>query len=138
MKKKQIKKSKSSLETKTLWLASRWPANVQVAFVPNEKEWYRLLKQRYGIVDEEYPITDGRCTSFTKDGEINCLVTFSDKKTSKCQKIGLIAHEAAHCWQQIRNWMKEDNPSPEFEAYVVGGITQGLIECYERTRGKIT
>lgn len=144
MKKPTTKKSKTSSSkktksspSKTLWLHSAWPADVQVAFVPNESEWYRVLKKEYGITDEEYPTSDGRVTALTKDGAVHCLVTITDKKTSPEQLVGLIAHEAVHCYQKIKNWMKEQDPGIEFEAYTIGGLTQALISCYRQTRGGI-
>lgn len=120
---------------KTLWIHSAWPADVCVAFVPNEKEWYRLLKKEYNITDEEYPTSDGRVTTLTKEGSFHCLVTITDKKTTGVQLVGLLAHEATHCYQKIKQWMKENDPGIEFEAYTIGGITQALLSCYKQTRG---
>lgn len=138
MKKPTKKKSKPSYP-KTLWIHSAWAADVQVAFVPSEQEWLKLLKRDYNITDEPYPSSDAQVTSLTKEGTVHCLVTVTDKKKpTRHQLVGLIAHEATHCWQKIRDWMKEKEPSIEFEAYTVGHITQNLLMCYERTRNAKT
>lgn len=95
-----------------------------------------MLKKEYDVTDEPYPTSDGRVTAFTKDNSVHCLVTLTDKKgVSHEQLVGLIAHEATHCWQKIKHWMKEYEPSIEFEAYTIGGLTQGLLNCYNQTRG---
>ena len=51
------------------------------------------------------------------------------------QIAGLLAHEATHVWQYYREWIGENEPSKEFEAYSVQAITQRLFESY-RTQTK--
>ncbi len=134
MKKPTTKKSKT-ISPKTLWIHSAWPADVQVAFVPNEQEWYSTLKKNYNITDEPYPQSDAQVTSFSKGKEVHCLVTITDQQPSLEQVVGLLSHEATHCYQKVRDWMKEKEPSIEFEAYTVGHITQSLLSLYIKARG---
>ena len=57
---------------------------------------------------------------------IVCIRGYEDKSPS--QIAALICHEAVHVWQQIRQALGEDNPSPEFEAYSIQSIMQSLLE----------
>lgn len=50
---------------------------------------------------------------------------------SMVQIHGLLLHEAVHVWQETREKMGENNPSPEFEAYSIQAIAQDLFEMYE-------
>lgn len=136
MKKPLKKKSESSLKGQVLWIAKAWPADVSVCFVPNEKKWQELLKTDYNITDEPYPTSDAQVTTLQKDKEQHCLVTITDcNGREQNEVIGLLAHEATHCWQKIRDWMKEKEPGIEFEAYTVGWITQNLLACFQQSRG---
>ena len=47
-------------------------------------------------------------------------------------------HEAVHCWQIFRDYIHEDKPSVEFEAYGIETISNTLIKAYKEglTRGK--
>lgn len=49
---------------------------------------------------------------------------------SKPQICGLLVHEAAHIWQEIRENIGEQSPSKEFEAYAIQTISQRLMEAY--------
>mgnify|MGYP001174063739 CR=1 FL=1 len=61
-------------------------------------------------------------------GQMVCVVCISfDGKRSMAEVVGLLAHEAAHVWQAIREDIGEDHPSDEFEAYSIQNITQRLI-----------
>lgn len=53
-----------------------------------------------------------------------CIRGFDDHDPAAI--VGLIAHEAVHVWQQIRETLGESAPSSEFEAYSIQNITQQL------------
>lgn len=44
----------------------------------------------------------------------------------------MLVHEAMHIWRCIRENIGEDEPSSEFEAYVMQAISQSLMMSYER------
>ena len=50
---------------------------------------------------------------------------------SPTQTIGLLVHEAVHIFQQIKAYIGEGSPSPEFEAYSIQTITEELIYAYD-------
>ncbi|WP_146097128.1 hypothetical protein [Brucella oryzae] len=87
---------------------------------------------------EPYPYTDGRCTTFTNEGKVVCIVTLrdgSENERSISEITGLLVHEATHVWQTIRDDIGEKDPSPEFEAYSMQAIFQGLFTAFQETRG---
>ncbi|KAB2701322.1 MULTISPECIES: hypothetical protein [Brucella] len=87
---------------------------------------------------EPYPDTDGRCTTFTNEGKVVCIVTLrdgSENERSISEITGLLVHEATHVWQTIRDDIGEKDPSPEFEAYSMQAIFQGLFTAFQETRG---
>jgi hypothetical protein len=103
-------------------------------FCPNEKSWKRELK-RLGC-EQSYLTTQGSCATFTKDGCINVLVTLREDtdKFHPEETIGLLAHEAIHVWQAIRDHIGEEAPSFEFEAYTFQAIFQELLSAYVKLR----
>lgn len=62
-----------------------------------------------------------------------CLGDMSERSTAEVA--GLLAHEATHIWQSVREYLGEDEPSSEFEAYSVQSITQALLSEYLRKEG---
>ena len=94
--------------------------------------------KRMGISDSPYPTSDGAATSFTKDGRTVVLVTVCDgaeNRRTLLELIGIVVHEAAHVWQEVRLSIGERSPSIEFEAYSMQAITQELLAAFDDTRG---
>ncbi|MEL7086832.1 MAG: hypothetical protein AAGL98_00070 [Planctomycetota bacterium] len=60
------------------------------------------------------------------------IVTVGD--FSPGETVGILAHEAVHVWQDIRDGIGEKEPSSELEAYGVQSIASDLFSAYERTR----
>lgn len=61
-----------------------------------------------------------------------CIVCIRERPdTTPSEVIGLIVHEATHCFQWICQDMNEKEPSSEFEAYAIQGISQKLIQEYK-------
>lgn len=48
----------------------------------------------------------------------------------------LLAHEAVHIWQAVREAMFEESPSSEFEAYSIQAIARDLFFEYEKAMSK--
>lgn len=109
-------------------------------FCPDEAAWKREMKRLK--VECPYPTTDGRCTSFdnAKGGDKCILVTIAkhiDRKHDKVAIAALVAHEAVHVWQHVKEAMGETEPSREFEAYAVQHIFLQLLSAYSKTRKRI-
>lgn len=120
---------------RVIWCDRGWQP-VHFGFCPTKKAWKREMK-RMGC-DEPYPETDGRCTTFTKDGKVVVIITLrdgSEKERSVCEVAGLLVHEATYVWQTIREDIGETHPSIEFEAYSIQAIFQELFSAYQASRG---
>lgn len=59
-----------------------------------------------------------------------CLNAELSAKHTPIQVAGLLIHEGVHIWQDICEYMGEDAPSIEFEAYSIQWITQELMEAW--------
>ncbi len=122
---------------RVIWCDRGWQP-VYFGFCPSEKAWHRQM-ETFSATDEPYPDSDGRCTFFTKDGKVSCIVTIRDgteAARSTVEIAGLLVHEAAHVWQEVRKAMQEKEPSIEFEAYSMQAIFQELYSAFMDTRGK--
>jgi len=121
---------------KVIWLDRGWQP-VFYGFCPSEAAWKREMR-KMKIKGEPYPDTDGRCTTFKKDGKtcvIVCLGEGSEQRVTRTQIAGLLCHEAVHVWQEVREVMNDPGqPSIEFEAYSVQAIFQGLYQAWLDTR----
>lgn len=59
-----------------------------------------------------------------------------EKSSTRDAVIGLIVHEAVHVWQKVRDNLREEFPSTEFEAYSIQQITVNLIDAYNQLTKK--
>lgn len=59
-----------------------------------------------------------------------CIRGFEGR--SPVEIVGLLAHEAVHIWQEIRDTLGEHAPSREFEAYSIQNIVQQLYAEFLR------
>lgn len=120
---------------RVIWCDRGWQP-VHFGFCPSKKAWEREMKRLN--CKEPYPDTDGRCTTFTNEGKVVCIVTLrdgSENERSISEITGILVHEATHVWQTIRDDIGEKDPSPEFEAYSMQAIFQGLFTAFQETRG---
>ena len=76
--------------------------------------------------------SDG-CAHFFDNGKMTSAIVCVRKSAESVpsEMVGLLIHESVHIWQEIRKNIGEDNPSSEFEAYVIQAIAQKLIEAYD-------
>ena len=105
-------------------------------FCPNEKAWKKELG-RLGVEKRSYPDSIASCTWFTtKRGQMICLVTMhaDEDRAYGVGLVGTIAHEAMHVWQKTRDYIGEEHPSYELEAYTYQAIFTELVKGYEATR----
>lgn len=83
----------------------------------------------------EFPATGANMHTFDAEGggPALCIVCLSDVSGHTGVEVAaLLVHEAVHIWQEIRDGLKEDDPSAEFEAYSVQSLAQGLMSEYVR------
>lgn len=70
-------------------------------------------------------------------GKLCAVVSISVEKGRDPNSIvGLLVHEAVHVWQYFKEFIGEDMPSKEFEAYAIQNISQELIQAYSGLTAK--
>lgn len=52
------------------------------------------------------------------------------------QYYSLLVHEAVHIFQRVCNYIGEDKPSDEFEAYCIQAISQELMYAWKNRKRK--
>lgn len=125
--------------SKPVWL-HHGPFPSESVFVPNKKAWKKLMRE-LDAVDEPYPTTDAKVTTFyqTPRGRV-AVLTVGDhlgEKQNKLRLTALIAHEVQHIWQGIKNDVGETVPGAECEAYMVQWLLTQVLEAFEDTRFKL-
>lgn len=94
-----------------------------------------LKEKPYSGVNEG----QGATTHFFKNktGHSVAIVCLFDYKNQDIEQIfSLLAHEATHIWQDVRDEIGEKNPSHEFEAYAIQNICQRLFYEFNRQTKK--
>lgn len=69
-------------------------------------------------------------STFEREKERLCIVVMNDTSGGYEVNLALLAHEAVHIWQNIKEAMHETNPSSEFEAYSIQNICLDLFKEY--------
>lgn len=96
-----------------------------------DKELKRMkLGSQPGILNDH----SGATTNFMQnvDGKQCAIVCLFNHSYDYEQIASLLAHEAVHIFQRIRENIGESSPSAEFEAYSIQAITQNLLYEYKR------
>ena len=129
---------------KVIWCDRGWQP-VAIGFCPSEKAWHREMRRINLVPPPPFPTSDACCTSIEKtNGEVDgsaslSIVTIAPhfiKSNDAVGIYGLIVHEATHVWQHILHSIKEENPSPEFEAYSMQCIVMELCNAFEKSTGR--
>lgn len=62
---------------------------------------------------------------------IACVVCIRDNLEKKPSEIaGILVHEGVHVWQEYAEYIGEDSPGKEQEAYAIQAIVEELIQSY--------
>ena len=115
-----------------------------VGIVFTKRAFFNVLKKLEveDAVKEQW-VGDGsagaNCLLLRKDnGDIVSLVSLDPadyEGRSSAQVAAILAHEAVHVWQYMRDEMKEHKPGAETEAWVIQYYTQRFIIAYEEFTG---
>lgn len=121
---------KPAKDAHIIWLPKGWQP-VQFGFCPSKRAWKKEMR-RLGN-EEDYPQSAGRTCLFFKAGVPGIVVTLNATKIQSCTRVeiaGILAHEATHVWQLIREQIGEESPGMEMEAYAIQAIFQGLYQAW--------
>lgn len=97
--------------------------------------YLRKIKMPVGEQPEYLDSDVDACVHFLKspNKKRHAVVCVSDQAGEpQIKTIALLVHEAVHIWQWQCEFMGEDAPGREFEAYSIQAITKLLLEEYER------
>lgn len=122
------------MQSKVYWL-DMGMLPTYFGFTTSEAAYLKTVKSLGA--DNPYPFPRaGACMSYrNRKGKLVSIVLLNMKcRPSREQQAGLIAHECAHAFQQIRRDIGEDNPSDEFEAYTIQYMVQFCLHHLWRKR----
>lgn len=100
--------------------------------VTSEKE-FRSLLNKYKLGADAY-CDEGALaqTYFYRDAGL-CLVCLKEGMILNCVDVyGLLVHEAVHVWQFHCEWIGEDKPGNETEAYAIQKLSVELMKAYNK------
>lgn len=113
------------------WLSSSlMECAYRYTLVTSEKELKSLLK-KLRLPDVAF-CDDGALaqTQLFREEEY-CLVLLKEGLTCKIEEIlGLLVHEAVHVWQFHCEWIGEEKPGTEAQAYGIQKIATELFKAY--------
>lgn len=79
---------------------------------------------------------DAGCVHPLKNPDNDMVLMVAIRPTETREKaFEVIAHEAVHVWQFIKEYLGEDEPSREFEAYSIESIYTALTAEYDQQLG---
>lgn len=107
--------------------------DVKYALVLNQKQFKKAMKA-LGVKDKGAHFldrgADAQVTWF-ENGKKQIVQLGNTEGIDPIAVVGLLAHESVHVWQSIQNYIGEDSPSREFEAYSIQRILQDLLWSHQ-------
>lgn len=111
--------------------------NIGLCLTDEQLQREKKLLKVDGALDFPLP-GNGRVLEFTNKElsycNIVCLNIPDDAMPVSIN--GLIAHESVHVYQHIMDYIGEENPGTEIEAYIIQTIFENLCEAYNAVKGK--
>lgn len=108
-----------------------------ISLCTSEKGFHKILKH-LKLPKNQWPVfikeSFGACvyTFESEDGQLLAVVNMEKSKRPKEEVYAMLVHEAQHVLQYVLEYIGEDSPSKEFEAYSIQNISQNLFESYKR------
>lgn len=107
-----------------------------ISLCTTEKGFHAVLK-KLKVPEKDWPefVTEdiGACVQiFEYDQHLFAVVNMEKSKRPVEEIYSTLTHEAVHIFQHIREFIGEQYPSVEFEAYSIQNISQNLMESYKR------
>lgn len=116
------------------WLQRDWIRGDYLGVCVSEDAWFKEMKSMGIKHPAEFVSHDANATTHfltNSDGRRATIVCIRHNPSrTGIQIAALLAHEAVHVFQRYCDYIGEDNPSDEFEAYCVQNIFQELAEGY--------
>ena len=112
------------------------PTGTKYGLCVSEKSYAKMMDRLDVPCSERLPFVSkgkGATTHFIETTEgLNCVVCVGDMEGHSQNEVhGLICHECVHVWQAIKEWMGENQPGEEVEAYSVQSIFVNMVSCWD-------
>lgn len=122
------------------WLQRDWIRGDYLGVCISEDAWHKQMKNMGIKYPDEFVTRDANATTHfltNSDGRRATVVCVRpDPKRTGIQLAALLAHEAVHVFQRYCDYIGEDRPSDEFQAYCIQNIFQELAEGYAQLTNK--
>lgn len=112
------------------------PTGTRYSLCLSEKQYEKAMnKMKVPVEERGHFVSSGKqATTYfipTNHG-VCCVVCLGDMSNySKDEVYGLILHECIHIWQTIKEWMQEESPGDEVEAYSIQSIFMDMISVWK-------
>ena len=122
---------------KTRWLDRTLIRGPSVTLCKSEEQYNKVMRD-LGVdypdpwIGEQQMATVHHFSNAVSGGR-SCVVCIGNMKNVPPIRIAsILVHEAVHIWQTYIEFIDEENPSKEFEAYSIEAISYNLMEEYVR------
>jgi hypothetical protein len=116
------------------WLDRDWIRGDYLGVCITEEAWEKQMKKMGIKYPDHFLSQDANATThflINSNGKRATIVCIRhDPSRTGVQIAALLAHEAVHVFQRYCDYIGEDQPSKEFEAYCVQNIFQELAQGY--------
>jgi hypothetical protein len=116
------------------WLSRMLLKGPRIVLCMNDSEYQQVIK--YLVVHDPDPwLQDGMgaCVHHFQSsggGQTACVCMDVDSFESPVEIASVITHESVHIWQRYKEYIGEDSPGIEIEAYAIENISKTLMEEY--------
>jgi hypothetical protein len=101
-----------------------------LAYVKNEREFEKIIKHYKVENAPEYLGNDNGGGVVALEGKVGTIMvlTISSDIKGKKDRLSALVHEITHIKQYYLRWIGEDEPSDEFEAYLMNSLFEMFYE----------
>lgn len=120
------------------WFSNAMPGSTLKYALCVTQDEFNAIADELGAINDDFLPSD--CDAMTHIYQVPgkgpravvCIRLHS--KHSMERRYTTLVHEAVHVWQTLRDYICEEKPSEEFEAYTIETIASTLILAYKRRR----
>lgn len=107
-------------------------------FLATDWGTFKAITNKVGIYDSEYMSQNAMATCITYDDYGVAIICIKEGlELSLIETFSLLVHEAVHLWQAHCEYIGEEAPGDEIEAYAIQKIATELMKEYMNTRKEI-
>ena len=115
------------------------PTGTRYSLCLSEKQYAKVMDKMQVPVEKRLPFVgygkDATTHSIQTTAGVCCIVCIGDiEGCSKDEIYGLILHECVHIWQTIKEWMREERPGDEIEAYSIQSIFMNMLSVWKHKK----